>query len=157
MPPHLSKTCPQDNNCLIILRGIQINLVGKIYCFAACTKWHLKWWPRVKADRQWPQTAVAFIHLLAALSASCYALGHRGQVHTPTGSVADGPHCVPAREQHWPRPPRTLWVLPSTAQVSARTWEPTGSQDVPSLVWKVRGFHSVPAGYRARIKSTAGF
>lgn len=121
MPPHLSKTCPQDNNCLIILRGIQINLVGKIYCFAACTKWHLKWWPRVKADRQWPQTAVAFIHLLAALSASCYALGHRGQVHTPTGSVAEGPHRVPIREQHWLRPPRTLWVLPSTAQVSARS------------------------------------
>lgn len=35
MPPHLSKTCPQDNKCLIILQGIQINLVGKIYYLAA--------------------------------------------------------------------------------------------------------------------------
>lgn len=102
MPPHLNKTCPQDSNCLIILQGIQINIVWKIYYLAACTNWHLKQWPRDKADRQWPQTAAAFIHLLAALSESYYALGHRGQVHTPTGSGAEGPHQVPIREQHWP-------------------------------------------------------
>lgn len=110
MPPHLSITCPQVNNSLIILQGIQINLVRKINYIAACTNWHLKWWPRDRADRQWPQPAAAFIHLLAALSASYYALGHQGQVQTPTGSGAEGSHCLPNREQHWPRPPHTLWA-----------------------------------------------
>lgn len=110
MPPHLSITCPQVNNSLIIIQGIQINLVGKINYIAACTNWHLKWWPRDGADRQWPQPAAALVHLLAALSASYYALGHQGQVHTPTGSGAEGPHRLPIREQHWPRAPRTLWA-----------------------------------------------
>lgn len=91
MSPHLSITCPQVNSSLIILQGIQINLVGKIDYIAACTNWHLKWWPRDRADRQWPQPAAAFIHLLAALSASYYAPGHQGQVHTPTGSGAEPP------------------------------------------------------------------
>lgn len=30
---------------------------------------------------------------------------------------AEGPHHAPTGDQHWPRPPRTLWVLPSTSQV----------------------------------------
>lgn len=106
MPPHLSITSPQDNNCLIILQGIQINVVGKINYIAGCTKRHLKWWPRDRADRQCPQPAAALIHLLAALSAPIIAPGHQGQVPPPTGGGADGPQ----GEQHRARPARTPWA-----------------------------------------------